>query len=475
MNEELANDLVACYNYLYQCCKELVSMGKDAKPIRKIRISNFGALGEVSLRLDRPLQIMIGPQASGKSTLGKTIYFCRKIRDYLTEYAREIWNSPELNDPYTGFLKFLRNPFMGCFGTTKHMDPFVIQYVYDDINGKNVTIKLGRANYVDFRFSEKLRDEIIHLLNEAASIAKAQTGGLAEDFYAHRTYMSLFQQQVRKLFADDETLLYIPAGRNLLATIPDLILPETTTNSISRAVDISQIDLITQDFIHYIQQMRGRFGSKLDEITQTYLKTVKGEIRNRDVELACELIKDILKGEYVNDKDGEKLYYNKDSWIKLMFGSSGQQEVLWALNCVFLAILQNDKTFLVFEEPESHIFPDSQEVIAQLVALMINSTNSDVFLTTHSPYMLTAINLLIFSGKIEKGSNDSIIERRFRLRPSEVDAYLIPKSKAKFVHLVSQNDDLIDAEKIDSVSEQINRKMDALLMQEIRQNEEKRR
>lgn len=452
-------------------------MSKDnaIRPIRKINISNFGALGEVSMRLDRPLQIMIGPQASGKSTLGKTIYFCRKIRDYLTDYAREIWNRPELSDPYTGFLKFLRNPFMGCFGTTKHMEPFLIQYVYDDINQKSVTIKLGKSNYVDFRFSENLRDDITRLLNEAVSIARDRTGGLAEDYYAHRTYLSLFQQQVRKLFFDDETLLYIPAGRNLLATIPDLILPETSPTSMSRSVDISQIDLITQDFIHYIQQMRGRFGSRLDEMTQNYLKTVKGEIRNRDVELACKLIRDILKGEYINDKDGEKLYYNKDNWIKLMFGSSGQQEVLWALNCIFLAILQNEKTFLVFEEPESHIFPDSQQVIAQLVALLINSTDSEVFLTTHSPYMLTSVNLLIFSGKIEKGGNDSIIERRYRLRPADVDAYLIPKSKTKFVHLVSQRDALIDAERIDGVSTQINEKMNALLMQELKQEEEKRK
>ena len=441
----------------------------SSKPERRIQISNFGALSEVSLNLNKPLQLIIGPQASGKSTLGKTIYFCRKIRDYLTDYAREVWNQKISGDPYFGFLKFLRNPFMGCFGTTKHMEPFSIQYYYDDANKKYVNIKLGKSNYVDFKFSDCLKDEIALLLQDAVNIAKNRSGGLAADFYAQRNFLDLFQQQAQKVFVDDENLLFIPAGRNLLATIPDLILPESASPGLSKSIDISQIDLITQDFIHYIQQMRGRFGSKLNEITQNYLKTVRGEIRYKDVEIACNLIREILKGEYINDKDGEKLYYSDDKWIKLMFGSSGQQEVLWALNCIFLSILQNEKTFLVFEEPESHIFPDSQQVIAQLVALMINSTESEVFLTTHSPYILTSVNLLMLSGRIEKGSVDSVVEKRFRLYPDSVDAYLIPKSKSRLQHLLGNNDILINAIEIDRISEQINEKMNALLIQEIKQ------
>jgi len=441
----------------------------SSRPLRKIQISNFGALSEVSLTLNKPLQIVIGPQASGKSTLGKTIYFCRKIRDYLTDYAREIWNKKNTGDPYLGFLKFLRNPFMGCFGTTKHMEPFSIQYFYDDAKKKHVSIKLGKSNYVDFRFSDSLKDEITLLLQDAVNISNNRSGGLAVEFYAQRDFLNLFERQAQRVFADDETLLYIPAGRNLLATIPDLILPESASPGLSRNIDISQIDLITQDFIHYIQQMRGRFGSKLNEITQTYLKTVRGEIRYKDVEIACSLIREILKGEYKNDKDGEKLYYSDDKWIKLMFGSSGQQEVLWALNCIFLSILQNEKTFLVFEEPESHIFPDSQQVIAQLVALMINSTESEVFLTTHSPYMLTAFNLLILSGRIEKKNTDSIVEKRFRLYPDSVDAYLIPNCKSKLQQLIGKGDHLIDAIEIDHVSDQINEKMNALIIQEVTQ------
>jgi len=439
--------------------------------VRRISIDNFGALGRISLRLDRPLQVIIGPQASGKSTLGKSIYFCRKIRDYLSDYAREVLNGQIQSEYYTNFLKYLRNPFMGCFGTTKHMDRFTIRFTYDEIANKYVSISLDKDRYASFQFSDSLRVEIENLFRELVHTAERIPDSITDAYFAQRDILELIKRQAKKIFADDENLLYIPAGRNLLATVPDLIQPDPDATRSMLHIDFSRTDLITQEFIRYIQQMRARFGSKLEEITQNYLKTVKGQIRNKDVELACDLVKKILKAEYVCDRDGEKLYYEDNKWVKLMFGSSGQQEVLWALNCIFLAILQNEKTFLVFEEPESHIFPDAQELIAELVSLMIHSSGSEVLLTTHSPYMLTAINLLIYSGKVEKSNESAIVERQFRMKSGSVAAYLLPGSKKNAINLIDPTRGLIDALQIDGVSDRINERMDELLNRQIAQKE----
>lgn len=372
--------------------------------MRRIKINDFGPLSKVDLKLDKPLYVIIGPQASGKSTIVKTIYFCRKIRDYLADYARQLISNTDYQvEPCINFYKFLRKPFMGCFGTTKHMSPFHIVYYYDVGLDKSVEISLDQDHYAVFKFSPPLRKDIENLIKDVTHIKNTMSDNFAESYFQEANFLDAFKRQTNKIFMDDERLLYIPAGRNLLATIPDLIQANFGTSQQSfQSVDISQIDSITQEFIQYIRQMRNSFGSKLDEITMNYLKTERGQIRTDDVKAACELIKQILKAEYISDRDGEKLYYDDHNWVKLMFGSSGQQEVLWALNIIYLAILKNEKTFLVFEEPESHIFPDAQLLIAQLVALLINSCHSSVFLTTHSPYILTSFNLLIYSGKKRK-------------------------------------------------------------------------
>lgn len=49
--------------------------------MRHIKIENFGLIREIDIDLDKDLEVIIGPQASGKSTFSKTVYFCRKIRD----------------------------------------------------------------------------------------------------------------------------------------------------------------------------------------------------------------------------------------------------------------------------------------------------------------------------------------------------------------------------------------------------------
>ena len=359
---------------------------------------------------------------------------------------------------------------MGYFGTTKHMENFSIHYDYDKETKRYVTISLDDDRYAKFFFSNALKEDICNMIREAVKVAaKNNDLSFSANFLEQTSFVARARRTIQQIFKDDDMLLYIPAGRNLLATLPDGIVPKGISLSDrldqDNGVDISQTDLITQEFVQYIRNMRSSFGSRLEEIVQNYLKTVKGQIRNQDVELACQLIHDILRADYVYDKDGEKLFYDDEHWVKLMFGSSGQQEIVWALNIIFLAILKNEKTFLVFEEPESHLFPDSQEKIAQLAALLIYSSGSQVIITTHSPYMLTAFNLLIYSGEREKktSAENSVIRKEFRVAPGSVGAYFISAENGCLRNIVSEKRGLIDALQIDGISESINERMDRIL------------
>ena len=350
------------------------------------------------------------------------------------------------------------------------METFSIRYYYEKESKRFVSIILDDDRYAKFSFSSVMREDICDMIRAAVKVAADNNDlSFSINFLAQASFAAKAGKMVQQIFRDDYMLLYIPAGRNLLATLPDGIMPKGIPFSdridLDGEIDISQTDLITQEFVQYIRSMRSSFGSRLEEIVQNYLKTVKGQIRNQDVELACQLIHDILRGDYVYDKDGEKLFYDDEHWVKLMFGSSGQQEIVWALNIIFLAILKNEKTFLVFEEPESHLFPDSQEKIAQLAALLIYSSNSQVIITTHSPYMLTAFNLLIYSGEREKktGAETSVIRKEFRIAPGSVGAYFISAEEGCLKNIVGEKRGLIDALQIDGISESINERMDKIL------------
>lgn len=271
-----------------------------------------------------------------------------------------------------------------------------------------------------------------------------------------------FIEIIKELFCDEYEIIYVPAGRSVLATFSEQLYD----------LDNTKIELPLKEFMQMINLLKKKFGTKIPEIIQDYTKTISGQIKNDDVDRAYNLIRLILKGDYVNDTDGEKIFINDRQWIKLMFASSGQQEVLWILLLIFVKILENKKVFLVLEEPEAHLFPYAQRTMIELVSFMINSTQSQVLITTHSPYILTSINLLTYSGKVENNKknplNKIIVPRQLRINPTKMNAFMIEcNDNFNFFSIKDKNEQLIDTTQIDRISEVISQETEEIMDLEI--------
>ena len=101
--------------------------------MKKIIINNFAAISSLESSLDKNITVVIGAQASGKSTVSKLIYFCRRVKDYMLEFLVEPKNFTTIhpNEYYSYFLKYIRKQFMGCFGTTKHKFIVIVRLYFD--------------------------------------------------------------------------------------------------------------------------------------------------------------------------------------------------------------------------------------------------------------------------------------------------------------------------------------------------------
>jgi predicted ATPase len=51
----------------------------------------------------------------------------------------------------------------------------------------------------------------------------------------------------------------------------------------------------------------------------------------------------------------------------------------------------------VVEEPEAYLFPVAQKQIIDLIALLANQNENQVIVTTHSPYILSSFNNLLYA------------------------------------------------------------------------------
>lgn len=431
----------------------------------KIEICNLGPVCNFSMDLDGTINIVIGPQASGKSTIGKAIYFCKKIKDYYMDFILEDKNflKSDLDKLYSCFLKYLGKNFAECFGAIEQMDSFSVNYCYNnDIRSVSITLC---PDYVDFFFSGEIEKFLKKSFGEVCEIYKKHRLCIQSQPSRARRKPELrneirqhFLEEAKEIFCMEEDVLYIPAGRSLLSVLADQI----------DTINTSFLDLPMKDFIRQIQAMKVRYKNRLDTAIIENLKAIQEQEKREEAELAKNLMLHyILKADYINTSEGELLLFDEYHWAKLMFGSSGQQESLWILLLLFFIILENKKTFVILEEPEAHLYPVAQKYMMELISLTANSSGSQMFITTHSPYILSSTNLLIQSGIVENNpqvfGEEIIIKRQFRISPKKVRAYKIQEGTSfRCDSIVDEETGMINSLEIDTVSEIINEEAEKL-------------
>lgn len=440
--------------------------------MQRIIIEKFGSVDSFDIELNDRMTILIGSQATGKSTISKLIFYCRSIKEdlYKCLLNKEKLLENNDNDNFINFLKDLRFKFVGYFGTTKHMRNFKVKYYYEynnSENKQNITITL-KNGYAQVKFSDDLMHGIHALLKSAtnfynsnANVTTSNAFNMAVWQSQQSQFASALQEQINHLFSDNTLPLYIPAGRSLLATMSE---------HFRLSADIT-LDKLLKDFIERISLLKTQFSQRLDEIVEDKKRFSSNKIKFEHVKKAILIIRQILKGDYVCDKEGEKIYFNEDEYVKLTFSSSGQQESLWILLLLFSIILDNYKVFLIVEEPEAHLFPEAQKYIMELIALVANTTNSQVIITTHSPYILTSANLLMHSASVENNLMDEkqVVDKDMRLDTNSIGAYLLSKDcYFEYKSIIDDETGLIEAREIDSVSNIINQQTEELINLEVK-------
>ena len=131
---------------------------------------------------------------------------------------------------------------------------------------------------------------------------------------------------------------------------------------------------------------------------------------------------------------------------------------------LFYYMLGKRKTFFIIEEPESHLFPETQKAVVELISLVKNGSNK-ALITTHSPYVLGSVNNLLYADHISNGSNDaaieSVIPKYLWLSFDALGAYYLEEGKPKDITAKGFED--IDHDVIDGVSGVLNEDYEKLM------------
>ena len=399
--------------------------------MESIHVRNFLVLREVDLPIDKFI-VIIGRQASGKSLLAKLLYFFRK---FMREIYVESINKGQVKRQVErdGVALFERYFPRYAWGN----DEFELVYRVDDVE---VSLRRGRNNQGELRikldYAKKLADLHRRFKFEYKKYAQEHedVGRDVWREFKHAHLEDFMSQYLRPS-------VFIPAGRSFFANLQKNVFSFLASN-----IDIDP----------FIKE----FGLSYESS-----KRLGPRVHNLQNEVAG-LMRSILMGKYVFEDDQDWIE-TQGRRINLANASSGQQEALpMLLMLSTLPFISGQRSTFFIEEPEVHLFPKAQQNIVDLFSLLY-AHGQGIVITTHSPYILTAMNNLILAGDIVRrekslsGKVKSVIGSGYPIRYEDVGAYFIEGGSLKSI----KDDDtrLIGVSLIDEVSDEFARLFNALL------------
>jgi hypothetical protein len=421
-----------------------------------IDINQFAGFKEASMDTG-PITLLIGPQASGKSVTAKLLFFFREIgfqiqnaaiagtgiEDFKTESKRRFcrYFPPDSWPPKN---------FSIIYKIKKHK--ICIEYSHIDAKPPGDCLAVTFTAFYEellVKFSKRW-SELASGLQEGDAQQRQEVGGqfrkeLSEAQDDAFGYWSRFQQ------------IFIPAGRAFFSLLEA---------SVFRTLESGQdLDPFLVSFGAFLEESKGVL---YERRLFKNRKETSGSMLDFQRVLAS-----VMTADFKRVKKHDSLHYPDGRSVRLGQASSGQQEALPLLLILgrFLSLSHLSGRSVYIEEPEAHLFPATQRIIVEFMARTYRARRSEMCLviTTHSPYILTALNNLLQAGRNYSSSPDAdankkltaIIPPSHSLNPSDVKAYSLEDGGIKTI--ICQETSLIDAEIIDNVSSDIAVQFDKLL------------
>lgn len=373
----------------------------------RLVVRNFGPITNLDIEFRR-LTLFIGDQGSGKSTLSKLLTICRDMN-----WWSQLLENAESDD--------VKKPF-NDFGINEYfMDDTYINYTM-----QGLAIKYDNEAF-SIVSNDISKDDIKnYFLYLNKKLGYGQDSEQADKDNASKAFLDSIARMI----------LYNPAERNLVGN-----LSEATASLWSAGIPLPKPLLEYMGLFERATKLFPRY-----EIPVFKVNFVKKDNKNM-IELS-----------------------GKDKLISLSASSSGLQSAIPMLMVIDYALRTNSFDSFVIEEPEQNLFPKNQfEMLGFVTSKLWHPAQRRQFIiTTHSPYLLSSLNVLMLAYKLQhiekvREEAEKIIVPGYTVNPDDVAVYsLDPESEEYCKSLISEKTGLVSVNELDSVSEIIGEDFDRL-------------
>lgn len=391
--------------------------------MQKLTIKNIGAIKLVEFEVNR-INVFMGPQSSGKSTISKILCHCQWVEKT-------------------------------CFLNDKQLENFQKQGVFYD--------SLVEYHKLDGYFH---KNASIKYQGEAMTIT-----------YTHSSKKTTIKLNDKMIFSYPK-ICYIPSERNFVAGVPNFskynegnnvllyfaydwseakedIKKLDISNLLSREVSYENINDRDYIFDNGAKLLLTNASSGVQSVLPLYQTIIYMLSNLYKKQRALSPSKEMARKDFANEMirvanriaDGESISnFKKHSNILISMFKMLENYDVKAMNKlsdlppkelshnIYEAVQVMERLFnyrytqLFIEEPEQNLFPDTQqEFVYWLLDIMQNDKKHAAIITTHSPYILFALNNCMMGGLVR----DNIPEEEVSGFASH-SAWINPKSVSVF-------------------------------------------
>lgn len=392
--------------------------GKYKNIMCTIKIQNLGPIKNVEFNLNR-VNIITGPQCSGKSTIAKVVSCCswiekdvirRQMTSHVTRnfFVEKLFVYHQLND-----YPLHKDVLIEYYG-----DAVSIKYTYDSFEIIKVDSfeqkSLGKIAYLPAERNIAALENI-----ESLQLPEINIRGYLWEWFSIRSKytetnpLQLFSIGVKYYYIKDkgdfillengQSIPFNAASSGLQSVTPLYAYMSYITSWIYQNREDESYEklgvLKKAMAMNVFQSKLKNEGFKVSE------DVVEHNIEDDTLEAIDRIVQNVRK---YSEQDLAKL----DDQIKTMFELEKR-------------LSRPHYSRIILEEPEMNLFPQSQIDLVYDILKMVNVSRDSLFINTHSPYILYALNNCMLGGLLKDNIDDDelLIHKESFIHPTNVSVW----------------------------------------------------
>ncbi|MDE0089753.1 MAG: AAA family ATPase [Thaumarchaeota archaeon] len=424
--------------------------------LRRISVENFGPIKKGTVDL-KPLTVLIGPSNSGKSYMSALIYSVLS-----SETLRGRFRPHAKSGLRTSIRKELRALIRNNRGSTlavpldtaKRMYSLIIREIFDNHLKQNLernfrmpleSLTRNNAAPANIKIST-FADLVVNMSNNIESYKTTMPdteyvfdiSGNLDTFVVTRNesvititiskkhkqkflsqhaadlMISLMHAELWKKDTPRLIPFYFPASRSgILETYPETAasVMEDISYSVFTNVDEPTIGGIVTDFITpliLLERKKTPFFKLAEEMESCVLH---GSVDAR-----------------IGKSSPPRLLYTFDGNVIPLDNASSAVSELAPLS-IYLKYVVQKSNLLIIEEPESHLHPHAQAILAKYIVKLVRA-GLNILVTTHSAFLLAEFGKYVLAGRLDEKTRKTL-KVETHLAEDEVSPYVFRRNRDK--------------------------------------------